>query len=138
MSEADVTRQISSQFELRDHWEAGPSSVWRVCEKHAAAELPCAGTVAFEKGKLFEATRTWRQDGSPADLARFFNTVVARFIEEGNSSCRLDVVRLRDRLSTDESSLVICGHKQIRMGFITPEPNAMPYVVEVLSEATSS
>src|SRR5258708_4356085 len=106
MSEADVTRQLLTQFELKDHWQAGPSSVWKVCEK-GSAERPCLGSVGFEKGKLFEATRQWRQEGTPADLAKFLNAIVLRFIAGGNTSCRLDAVKLRAQLSTDESSLII-------------------------------
>jgi len=136
MSEGDVIKQLSAQFELKEHSQAGPSSVWEVCEK-ASAERPCLGSVGFEKGKLFEAARRWRQDGTPADLSRFLQAIVARFVAEGTTSCRLDAIKLHDQFSTDESSLVICGHKQIRIGFITTSPDSKPYVIEVLSNGNS-
>jgi hypothetical protein len=41
---------------------------------------------------------------------------------------------VRDRFSTDDSTVILCGKKQIRIGFITPDPQAPPYILEVLQD----
>lgn|GEM_PF-6554871 len=116
MSEERVVKLLRSEYELRNHWQAGPSSGWQVCDKVNKKDEPCEARVSFEDGKLAEAVRPWRQDGTPADLAKFLNALVARFVADGNTSCRLDTVNVRDQFSTDESSLILCNHNRYELG----------------------
>lgn len=133
MGEPQVIKSLSAEFELREHSTAGPDSSWQVCEKSLGRATLCLGSVAFENGKLIEATRRWPQVGTPASFAESLHAIAGRLVLEGHGVCRLDVIALRDRFSTDDSTLLICGKKQIRIGFITPDPQAPPYIVEVLT-----
>jgi hypothetical protein len=132
MSESDVVKRLSSEFDVRSHSETGGISSWQVCEKGNKDSIPCPATVTFSNGKLVEAVHRWPEAGTTAEFARFLSSLAARFIKEGNTSCRLDAVQLRDQFSTDDSTLIICGNKQLRIGFITPDPHAPPYILEVV------
>jgi hypothetical protein len=132
MTESDVLKRLSSQFDTRNHSVVGPNSSWQVCEKNSQAAAPCLGSIVFENGRLVEASRRWPEPGTASDLAKSLHTIAARLVSEGHSSCRLDVIVVRDRFSTDDSTLMICGAKQLRIGFISPDPTVPPYVVEVL------
>jgi hypothetical protein len=134
MGQPQVVKSLSAEFELREHSTAGPISGWEVCEKSVGKATPCLGSVFFENGKLVEATRRWPQVGTSASFAEALHAIAGRLVLEGHGACRLDVIALRDRFSTDDSTLIICGKKQIRIGFITPDPQAPPYIVEVLQD----
>jgi hypothetical protein len=135
MSESQVIKVLSAEFELREHSIVGPNSSWQVCEKNVGTPRPCVGSVVFGNGKLVEATRRWPQAGATASFAQSLHTIAGKLVGEGHGTCRLDVVAVRDRFSTDDSTVIICGQKQIRIGFISPDPQAPPYIVEVLQDA---
>jgi hypothetical protein len=134
MGEPQVIKSLSAEFEVREHSTVGPDSIWQVCEKSVGRANPCPGSVVFENGKLVEATRRWQQAGTAASLAESLHAIAGRLVLEGHGACRLDVVAVRDRFSTDDSTVILCGKKQIRIGFITPDPQAPPYIVEVLQD----
>lgn len=132
MRESEAVSRLSEQFQLRDHSTVGPNSSWQICEKNISQTSPCLGSVVFESGKLVEATRRWPQAGTPAAFAESLHLLAAKLVSDGRRACRLDVVTVRDRFSTDDSTVIICGQKQLGIGFISPDPRAPPYIVEVL------
>jgi hypothetical protein len=134
MKEAQVMKSLSAEFELRDHSTAGPNSSWQVCEKNVGSAVPCLGSVVFENGRLVEATRRWPQVGTPTSFAESLHAIAGKLASEGHRKCRLEVVAVRDQFSTDDSTVILCGQKQIRVGFINPDPKAPPYIVEVLQD----
>src|SRR5271165_3191420 len=107
-TEPEAVKHLSADFDLRDHSKTGAISAWEVCRKGSTEPGPCLGRVTFDHGKLVEAIRRWPQVGTTAEFAKLLNTVAARFVAEGHTSCRLDVVQLRDQISTDDSTLIIC------------------------------
>jgi hypothetical protein len=134
MSESQVIKGLSTEFELREHSMVGPDSSWQVCEKNVDRTHLCVGSVVFENRKLVEATRRWPEAGTPASFAESLHTIARKFVVEGHRACRLDVVAVRDQFSTDDSTVILCGQKQIRIGFISTDPQAPPYIVEVLQD----
>jgi len=135
MGEPQLIKKLSAEFELREHSTIGPDSSWQVCAKSVGrATPPFVGSVVFENGKLVEATRRWPQAGTPASFAESLHAIAGRFVLEGHGACRLDVVAVRDSFSTDDSTVILCGNKQIRIGFITPDPQAPRYILEVLQD----
>jgi hypothetical protein len=132
MDQSKTIKQLSAEFELRHDFDSGVNSHWEVCDKNSPLANPCMGAVTFEHEKLVEVIRRWPQDGTVTEMAGSLNILAAEFVKSGDTSCRLDTVQLRDRFSTDESTLIICGKKQLRIGFITPGPQRKPYILEVL------
>jgi len=92
MGEPQVVKSLSAEFELREHWTAGPNSVWEVCEKSVSKATPCLGSVVFENGKLLEASRRWPQVGTPASFAKALHAIAGRLVLEGHGARRLDVI----------------------------------------------